>query len=136
MALLHIVIGIFVILPLGIPFLVLCLAIVTLLMLLTPLTILFFRFSKFSAVIDIYIATCVSQSNPDEIRFYARPDVVGGGYALHVFSAIVIGTIFGGLHCVAWNFTFPSVIEQWIWRAMSLTLTVIPSVYFLLTLPL
>lgn len=29
------------------------------------------------------------------------------------------GAIFGGIHCLAWNFTFPSDVEQILWRASS-----------------
>ena len=37
------------------------------------------------------------------------------------FSAMV-GAIFGSIHCVAWNFDFPSQVEQIMWRIASLTL--------------
>ena len=25
--------------------------------------------------------------------------------------------LFGGVHCIAWNFEFPTVVERWLWRA-------------------
>ena len=37
------------------------------------------------------------------------------------FSAVA-GAAFGSIHCAAWNFGFPSHVEQIMWRAASLTL--------------
>ena len=37
------------------------------------------------------------------------------------FSAIA-GAAFGSIHCAAWNFEFPSHVEQIMWRTASLTL--------------
>ena len=40
---------------------------------------------------------------------------------------VAIGSaIFGGLHCMAWNFAFPSRVEKWLWRTSSLCCLVIP----------
>jgi len=38
----------------------------------------------------------------------------------------LFGVIFGGLHCIGWNFTYPTPFEQHLWRAASLAITVIP----------
>jgi len=38
----------------------------------------------------------------------------------------VVAAIFGALHCIAWNFHFPSDIEQLLWRIGSLTITLTP----------
>ena len=37
------------------------------------------------------------------------------------FSAVA-GAAFGSIHCAAWNFGFPSHVEQIMWRAASLSL--------------
>ncbi|KAJ7450759.1 hypothetical protein FB451DRAFT_1566418 [Mycena latifolia] len=37
-----------------------------------------------------------------------------------------VGTIFGAIHCAAWNAHFPSADEMWMWRACSLLVAVIP----------
>lgn len=38
--------------------------------------------------------------------------------------------VFGGLHCAAWNFPFPTLTEQWAWRISSLVVaTLIPLVW-------
>ena len=43
-----------------------------------------------------------------------------------MFVFAVFGIIFGGLHCIGWNFIYPTPIEQRIWRASSFSITVIP----------
>ncbi|KAJ6565577.1 hypothetical protein DFH09DRAFT_1473741 [Mycena vulgaris] len=43
-----------------------------------------------------------------------------------IFMEYFVGTIFGAIHCAAWNIDFPSTEEKWMWRACSLTVTAIP----------
>ena len=45
---------------------------------------------------------------------------------------LAVMTIFGGLHCLAWNFTFPSTVERYIWRVASIATTSIPVLSLLL----
>ncbi|KAF5356516.1 hypothetical protein D9757_013527 [Collybiopsis confluens] len=45
-----------------------------------------------------------------------------------VVLEMFIGTLFGSVHCAAWEFTFPSKLEQTLWRIMSLCITVIPMI--------
>jgi hypothetical protein len=42
------------------------------------------------------------------------------------------GTLFGGIHCLAWNFAFPTCTELILWRTCSIVTTVLPllSIYF------
>ncbi|KAJ6573011.1 hypothetical protein DFH09DRAFT_1459296 [Mycena vulgaris] len=37
-----------------------------------------------------------------------------------------VGTIFGAIHCAAWNVDFSSTAEMWMWRVCSLLVTAIP----------
>jgi hypothetical protein len=41
-------------------------------------------------------------------------------------AGLVIATIFGAIHCVAWSFQFPSHTEQLLWRIASLSITCLP----------
>ena len=41
-------------------------------------------------------------------------------------AAISTGLVFGGIHCAAWNFQFPTEVEKWLWRASSLVLIYVP----------
>ncbi|KAJ7130489.1 hypothetical protein C8R44DRAFT_613590 [Mycena epipterygia] len=45
--------------------------------------------------------------------------------ALYIES--LVGTIFGAIHCAAWNADFPSTIEMWMWRSCSLMVAAIPA---------
>jgi hypothetical protein len=49
-----------------------------------------------------------------------------------VIAGSVGGTIFGGLHCLAWNFQFPTRAELLLWRVCSIATTILPllSTYF------
>ncbi|KAF7369996.1 hypothetical protein MSAN_00629500 [Mycena sanguinolenta] len=37
---------------------------------------------------------------------------------------VLVGTLFGAVHCVAWNAIFPTPAEMWIWRTSSVVITV------------
>ncbi|KAJ6600971.1 hypothetical protein DFH09DRAFT_804356, partial [Mycena vulgaris] len=37
-----------------------------------------------------------------------------------------VSSIFGAIHCAAWNTDFPSTDEMWMWKACSLMFTAIP----------
>ena len=43
-------------------------------------------------------------------------------------AGLVIATMFGAIHCVAWSFQFPSLVEQLLWRIASLSITCLPMV--------
>jgi hypothetical protein len=45
-----------------------------------------------------------------------------------VLASMIFATIFGWIHCAAWNFSFPTEIEQHLWRISSLVLTCVPTV--------
>ena len=50
------------------------------------------------------------------------------------FSLIGISIMFGSLHMIAWNFAFPTHIEQLLWRIASLCITATMPLWLLLTL--
>jgi hypothetical protein len=41
-------------------------------------------------------------------------------------AEILIAMIFGGIHCIAWSFSFPTHVEQILWRASSVAIIFIP----------
>ncbi|KAG2111471.1 hypothetical protein DEU56DRAFT_920002 [Suillus clintonianus] len=43
-----------------------------------------------------------------------------------VFSGMLIATIFGGIHCMAWSFAFPTNQEQVLWRISAVAITCTP----------
>ncbi|KAI0041627.1 hypothetical protein FA95DRAFT_673355 [Auriscalpium vulgare] len=44
--------------------------------------------------------------------------------------------IFGAIHCIAWNYIFPSHAEATVWRVSSVTITALPGLFFLVFMPL
>ncbi|KAJ7151319.1 hypothetical protein C8R43DRAFT_1107177 [Mycena crocata] len=45
-----------------------------------------------------------------------------------VLIECLVGAIFGGIHCAAWNATFPSTEEMWMWRSSALAVAVVPGI--------
>ena len=45
---------------------------------------------------------------------------------LVIFVSLLTATLFGGLHCLAWSFSFPTHQEQLAWRIASIGATVLP----------
>lgn len=43
-----------------------------------------------------------------------------------VIVACLGSMVFGGVHCLAWNFTFPTYTEHILWRIASVAITVVP----------
>ena len=52
----------------------------------------------------------------------------------YLFATLAVATIFGSLHCIAWNFQFPSRVELIMWRTASLVCTVWPALLLVITL--
>ncbi|KUJ21324.1 uncharacterized protein LY89DRAFT_553621, partial [Mollisia scopiformis] len=48
---------------------------------------------------------------------------------LLAFGALVGGTVFGGLHCLAWNFHFPTETERLVWRICSVMTSCLPLLF-------
>jgi hypothetical protein len=43
-------------------------------------------------------------------------------YIALLIVEMIIAMIFGGIHCIAWSFSFPTHVEQILWRASSITI--------------
>ena len=44
----------------------------------------------------------------------------------HLLLLLVLGTIFGGIHCAGWYLPFPTYAKQELWRVASVTITIYP----------
>jgi len=87
----------------------------------TPfLALLFFFSSIFTAAFGI-VATSPGASYVPS--FYA-PTTKSDRWSRVIFAPF--GFIFGGLHCICWNFAYPTRSEQTLWRATSLVITFVP----------
>ncbi|KAJ7727081.1 hypothetical protein B0H16DRAFT_1779812 [Mycena metata] len=53
-------------------------------------------------------------------------------YGFVTFAGVFgVGTIFGSIHCAAWNALFPSMAEMWIWRISSVFIAAYPGLIIL-----
>jgi len=78
----------------------------------------------FTAVFGIITSSTIAPGASHVPAFYA-PTTKSDKYSRMIVFAL-FGVIFGGLHCIGWNFTYPTPFEQRLWRASSLMITVIP----------
>ncbi|KDQ59713.1 hypothetical protein JAAARDRAFT_175201 [Jaapia argillacea MUCL 33604] len=60
--------------------------------------------------------------------FYAGKLTPEEGRRVGVFILPTIAIAFGAIHCIAWDFDFPTHIEQWLWRRAATTITCAPVV--------
>ncbi|OAX33638.1 hypothetical protein K503DRAFT_837360 [Rhizopogon vinicolor AM-OR11-026] len=73
--------------------------------------------------------------SPGAVRSRRVPSV--GGYDGHRDDVIILligfftGVVFGGMHCLGWNFLFRRHAEQTLWRASSLAIMCGPVIFFL-----
>ena len=92
---------------------------------LTPFfTLLFLVSFIFKAVFDIVTTTSIHPGASHVPSFYAPNTPSDRWSRMAVFS--LFGVIFGGLHCIGWNFEFPTDLERTIWRSTSLAIAAIP----------
>ncbi|KAJ7729912.1 hypothetical protein B0H16DRAFT_1893702 [Mycena metata] len=50
---------------------------------------------------------------------------------INVAGVLGVGSIFGSIHCAAWNALFPSMAEMWIWRISSVFIAAYPALTML-----
>jgi hypothetical protein len=67
---------------------------------------------------------------PSILSFWSLPwdelDNIQGRLAPCTIEALV-GTVFGAIHCAAWNTDFPTTAETWLWRSCSSIIVAIPA---------
>ena len=103
----------------------LLIALVALLVVLSPFfTVVFVTSFTFTAVFGIVTTNTVRPGSKHVPTFYA-PRTMSDRHSRMIIFAI-FGVLFGGIHCIGWNFSFPSRFERSLWRINSLVLTAIP----------
>jgi hypothetical protein len=55
------------------------------------------------------------------------------GYFAPLAIEALVGTVFGAIHCAAWNTDFTTTAEMWMWRACSSVIVAIPVIIVLST---
>lgn len=53
------------------------------------------------------------------------------GYVAPLAIEALVGTVFGAIHCAAWNADFPTAVERWMWRSCSSLIVAVPVVILL-----
>ncbi|KAJ7843464.1 hypothetical protein B0H13DRAFT_2412615 [Mycena leptocephala] len=54
------------------------------------------------------------------------------GYVAPLAIEALVGTVFGAIHCAAWNADFPTTVENWMWKSCSSLIVAIPVVIVLI----
>jgi hypothetical protein len=57
--------------------------------------------------------------------FYSG-EIQDGSQPYILIAEILIAMVFGGIHCIAWSFSFPTHVERILWRASSIAIISIP----------
>ena len=115
-----------------IPFiLVLTFSVLLTLVVVIPAIFLFFRWFA------MFLTGDTVDTDTGDIKiptFYAiRSDNIGDDIA-RVFCMSLVGSVFGGIHCVGWFFDFPSSAEAMLWRVSSAVLTGIAFLFPMLSI--
>ncbi|KAJ7206557.1 hypothetical protein GGX14DRAFT_568112 [Mycena pura] len=53
-------------------------------------------------------------------------------FTIPAMTELCVGSIFGAMHCMSWNASFPSVYEMWMWRSSAVVVTATPQLLLLL----
>ncbi|KAH8586699.1 hypothetical protein B0O99DRAFT_602299 [Bisporella sp. PMI_857] len=67
-------------------------------------------------------ARCIPDNSLRRIADKADQVIVFG------VTSTLSASLFGTLHLLAWNFYFPSMVELWLWRLVSLCITILPPI--------
>ncbi|OCK73845.1 hypothetical protein K432DRAFT_311917 [Lepidopterella palustris CBS 459.81] len=88
------------------------------------------------AVVSLESFKAIAKAAPTvfmQHRFYSMPQSCHIVWFI-VAVTILSTTLFGGIHLLAWNITFPTPVERVLWRTAALLVTIIPSICALLVL--
>src|SRR6266540_3726894 len=94
-----------------------------------PIFVLLFIFASVRDIIDTVNFPSTASIVP---TFYAPETDNEHGIQFVVFA--IIGIVYGGFHCLAWNFQFPTRADQIFWRTASVAITVLPLLCILIGL--
>ncbi|KAF8960470.1 hypothetical protein BDZ97DRAFT_1665778 [Flammula alnicola] len=78
----------------------------------------------FSPIGDMLQCTSLATDRSRVPTFYS-PDI-GDSDTLGYLIAILVSIVFGGIHCIAWSFQFPTYTERWIWRVTAVIVSALP----------
>ena len=91
-------------------------------------------FEKLRDIGDSFVAMMDMHRSGAHDAFFVVGERWDDIHPTSVLGAILMALVFGGIHCVAWSFTFPSYIEHLLWKISSVAITGIPLVFTVTTL--
>jgi hypothetical protein len=90
--------------------------------------------NRFASLGGTYLAR---RGNPEFMTERISNDIFREEHERLFITMLEISTVvFGSIHCGAWNFSFPSAEEKWLWRSCAISGIVLPLVGPLLALPI
>ena len=72
----------------------------------------------------------VDLSREDRVPKFWADSSVDGNIGSADFTVLGVGACFGAIHCIAWDFSFPTSAELLIWRIASASITAVPIYMF------
>lgn len=93
--------------------------------LLPPSLILAFAVAAFYTISDLLVSRFPASNHATHVPTFYVPKHQYSQY-WHLFLLVILGPIFGGIHCVCWNFSFPTHTYQQLWRIAAFAVTTIP----------
>jgi hypothetical protein len=73
--------------------------------------------------------------NSERVNVFATGELEKGEGKRAALVTAFLAIFVGALHCVAWNFSFPSKGEEKAWKICSVAITAIPIIFSLMTIP-
>ncbi|KAF7349993.1 hypothetical protein MVEN_01300800 [Mycena venus] len=88
------------------------------------------RFDRFIDSIVGYIEGDYDPLSSTSVpSFWSPPTSSNFQFGIMGITALA-GTVFGAIHCAAWNTDFLTAVERWIWRSSSVVILTVPVVLF------
>ncbi|KAF8956877.1 hypothetical protein BDZ97DRAFT_2079536 [Flammula alnicola] len=78
----------------------------------------------FSPIVNMLQCTSLATDRSRVPTFYS-PNI-GDSDTWGGLIAILVSIVFGGIHCIAWSFQFPTYTERWIWRVTAVIVSAVP----------
>ncbi|KAJ7910810.1 hypothetical protein B0H13DRAFT_2485122 [Mycena leptocephala] len=89
-------------------------------------------FSSILGIADIYEYDPLSSTSVPSFWSLSGDELNNIQDLLPLAIEALVGTVFGAIHCAAWNADFPTAVEKWMWRSCSSLIVAIPVVIVLL----
>jgi len=75
---------------------------------------------------DVWVSETLHDSVPLRVPTFYAPKYTSYSSAFIVGAIQCVAVVFGGIHCVAWSFHFPSLQEKLAWRISAASVTGLP----------